>query len=86
MSPLHIFDQLYLNKSAEILLWTSPDPVPKRTTKTGKGETTTAPTLMEQFIGNKKGTNFESSGDVVMNEDGTMYAAGVDENDDDDLE
>lgn len=36
------------------------------------------PTLLDKFVGNKDDTE-EGTNDVVMNEDGTMYAANTGE-------
>lgn len=32
--------------------------------------------MMDHFVGGNKGEGAEDDGDIVMNEDGTMYAAG----------
>ncbi|TFK40692.1 hypothetical protein BDQ12DRAFT_463535 [Crucibulum laeve] len=72
----------------EIIPWTAPDPVAKRgKPKRGKGDgLQAAPTILDQFMFGAKSGGDKAIGeeevedltqrDIVMNEDGTMYAAG----------
>ena len=49
-------------------------PKPKAMASKSKGSTT-----LDSFVGNKPGADDEiDGGDIVMNDDGTMYAAGDD--------
>lgn len=56
----------------EIIAWTSAEPPVKRAKPKGKGVAASGPTLLDSFVV-KAAVETE---DVIMNEDGTMYAAG----------
>ena len=56
----------------EIMAWTSAEPPVKRAKPKGKGVAASGPTLLDSFVV-KAAVETE---DVIMNEDGTMYAAG----------
>lgn len=56
----------------EIMAWTSAEPPVKRAKPKGKGVAASEPTLLDSFVA-KAAVETE---DVIMNEDGTMYAAG----------
>jgi len=55
----------------EIMAWTSAEPPVKRAKPKGKGVAASGPTLLDSFVV-KAAVDDE---DVIMNEDGTMYAA-----------
>jgi len=55
----------------EIMAWTSAEPAVKRAKPKGKGVAASGPTLLDSFVV-KAAVETE---DVIMNEDGTMYAA-----------
>jgi DNA polymerase epsilon subunit 4 len=59
----------------EIIPWLASDPPAKRKPK-GTAGVKGAPTLLDQFVVSSKGGEQEDGGDIVMNEDGTMFAAG----------
>lgn len=71
-----------------MLPWTSAEPPAKRPKPVGKSKGTTkdsangdsakGPTLLDTFVVNR-GETEEDANDVVMNEDGTMYAANTEE-------
>jgi len=54
----------------EIMAWTSAEPPVKRAKPKGKGVAASGPTLLDSFV-----VNAAVDEDVIMNEDGTMYAA-----------
>lgn len=54
----------------EIMAWTSTEPPAKRAKPKGKGVAASGPTLLDSFVKAAVETD-----DVIMNEDGTMYAA-----------
>lgn len=56
----------------EIMPWTSAEPPVKRTKPKTKGVAASGPTLLDSFV--VKGA--VETEDVIMNEDGTMHAAG----------
>jgi hypothetical protein len=68
ISDSHNVDEYRL----EIMTWTSAEPPVKRAKPKGKGVASSGPTLLDSFVVRTA----EESEDVVMNEDGTMYAAG----------
>ena len=52
-------------------------PAVKRSKPKGATAKSSGLTMLDSFVGNKMGADDESDGgDVVMNDDGTMYAAG----------
>jgi len=64
----------------EIIPWTTADPPAKRKPKAiTEGSMKATPTLLDQFVGagNKRDKEVVDQPDVVMNEDGTMYAAEI---------
>ena len=67
-----IFDNYNVDKyREEIMAWTSAEPPVKRAKPKGKA-VASGPTLLDSFVV-KAAVDTE---DVIMNEDGTMYAAG----------
>jgi hypothetical protein len=70
---------------SEILPWTLPEAsVNKRPRTKAAGPALKAEaTIMDQFIVGKKGAESDENDedDVIMNEDGTMYAAGTADDD-----
>ncbi|KAF9534512.1 hypothetical protein CPB83DRAFT_756459 [Crepidotus variabilis] len=74
----------------EILPWTSLDPLPKRAKLKATTDALIKPvkkaTVLDRFMGSKQGDTEDAGDDVAMNEDGTMYAAGVSDNVEDDFE
>ena len=56
----------------EIMAWTSAEPPAKRAKPKGKGVAASEPTLLDSFVV-KAAVETE---DIIMDEDGTMYAAG----------
>ncbi|KIM43301.1 hypothetical protein M413DRAFT_444120 [Hebeloma cylindrosporum] len=63
----------------EIMPWSIPAEAPaiKRSKPKGTASKASGLTMLDSFVGNKIGADNESDGgDIVMNEDGTMYAAG----------
>ena len=70
---------------SDILPWTIPEaPVNKRPRIKAAGPALKAEaTILDQFIVGKRSAESDEDGgdDVVMNEDGTMYAAGTAEDD-----
>lgn len=54
------------------MAWTSAEPPVKRAKPKGKGVAASGPTLLDSFVV-KAGVDEDE--DVIMNEDGTMYAA-----------
>lgn len=68
LSELLIFFQ-------EIIPWLASDPPAKRKPKGATG-VKGAPTLLDQFVVSSKGDEKNGGGDIVMNDDGTMFAAG----------
>lgn len=73
------FANVSSSRTIEVMPWTSTDPPPKRAKPKGLGmkpTESTAPTLLDKFVGNKKEEGDESGEEnIIMNEDGTMYAA-----------
>jgi len=52
-------------------------PTIKRPKPKGAASKSSGLTMLDSFVGNKMGADDESDvGDVVMNDDGTMYVAG----------
>ena len=58
----------------EIMAWTSAEPPAKRARPKEKGVASSGPTLLDSFVVKAA---VEPTEDVIMNEDGTMYAAGI---------
>lgn len=71
-----------LLKYADILSWTSADPPAKRqkptekSSSSGKKDSAKGGTLLDQFMANGRNAE-EDTDDVVMNEDGSMYASNT---------
>lgn len=67
----------------EIIPWLSADAPAKRKPK-GVSGVKGAPTLLDQFVVSSKGgdKDADEGGDIIMNEDGTMFAAGGSEMED----
>ncbi|CAA7261434.1 unnamed protein product [Cyclocybe aegerita] len=63
----------------EIMLWTSSA---KRQNTTGMGLKASRATLVDQFVRKDKGAGDDEGGEDIMNDDGTMYAAGSPQHDD----
>lgn len=61
----------------EMIPWATSDPPAKRKPKAVTG-IKGAPTMLDQFVMTSKGDggDLDEQGDIIMNEDGTMYVAG----------
>ena len=70
----------HLNRPfSEIMPWSIVAEAPniKRPKPKGTASKSSGITMLDSFVGNKMGAEDESDGgDIVMNDDGTMYAAG----------
>ena len=71
MFPVVSHNYNVIKYTAEVIAWTSAEAPVKRAKPKGKGVASSGPTLLDSFVA--KAT--VETEDVIMNEDGTMYAA-----------